>query len=99
MKIEIRMTDWNNEHCAAEHQDVLLTCEHLLMKAAAHYGLMAKATERSACTLAMEIEFAPVLLPFYSPTDLLHAYNRRLWRYHYWNREDEPLVMEWNIIR
>ncbi len=99
MKITVEMSIWDNTTCTAEKQDVLLYCEHAMLKTwGIWYNRPAaiKITTRWWGGFTAEIQWDGQQI---DPLTFLRTYNRRLNRLHYWRRNDEPLVMEWNVTR
>ena len=85
MKLE--MTIWDNDSTVEEKQEVLLYCERALLKTAHEMRCTVKITNRWWGGFDAEIPMNTVLI---------RRYNRRLNRLHYWCREDEPLVMDYD---
>ena len=96
-KIEITMAIWDNKLDTVERQDILLYCERALLKTWNDFKngpCSVKIAERwwggFTATVSWDDWFYPV-------TAFLKSYNQKLCRLHYWNREDEPLEMKWEI--
>lgn len=96
-RIEIAMEIWDNDISTEDKQHILLYCEHALRKTWNLYNnppAPIKVTERWWGGWTAEILWDDWFQP---ATCFLHSYNDQLRRLHYWNREDEPLVMHWSI--
>lgn len=95
MTIKIEMTVWDNDTTVTEKAEILTTCENLLTKTynqMINPPTMVKVTNRWYAGWTAEIEWRG------DWAELLKAYNKKLCRFHYWNRDDEPLQMEWDIM-
>ena len=83
------MTIWDNENSTEEKAEILLYCERALLKTAREMGCNVRIINRWWGGFDADIPKNIVLI---------RRYNRRLNRLHYWCRNDEPLVMnyDWN---
>lgn len=95
--IKIEMTIWDNELDKTGKQDVLLYCERALLSTWNEFkngNAKVKIEERWWGGFTAIVSWDDW---YYPVTAFLKTYNRKLCRLHYWNRNDEPLEMNWKI--
>ena len=98
--ITIIMTIWDNDLTDFDRNDILRYCENALL------DTWDRLTWHKAPEVRLERERNgfKATIPWettghgrWDATHFLKIYNDRLMKYAYWNRLDEPLVMEWDL--
>lgn len=95
--LKIEMEIWDNTNTTEEKQDILLYCEHVLLKAWSYYKnphCEIKIIDRYWAGFTAIVTWDDWWLP---ATEFLRIYNRKLCRLHYWNRDDDSLIMKWDL--
>lgn len=99
--ITVEMSIWDNNLTDFDRNDILRYCENALLDT----------WDRLTWNKAPEVRLVErwrggfkAIIPWENPghghwdaAHFIKTYNNRLMKYAYWNRPDEPLVMEWNF--